>query len=237
MKNFLIVTALLFSHIGFCQTAPVMNDLCLKYLVQLPTQKQSHTPVIIFLHGYGSDERDLFELRKSFPASYMSFSVRAPYPLSGGGNQWYEMTTTNGQRDGNQEQLKNSKSLIIKFIDEVTTKYNVDKKDIYLVGFSQGAIMCYQVGLTTPGSIRGIAPLSGRILPSLKPEIKNPTALQHLRIFIGHGTDDNRIPYQDGQSANEFLTSLHLKPEFHTYQGMGHSISDAEMKDLVKWLK
>ncbi len=214
------------------QTTLLQTDLSLKYLVHLPLAASATPPVIILLHGYGSDEKDLFELRKSFPARYLVFSVRAPYAAGLQGYQWFQP----GKSDGNSPEVENSSKLILKFIKEVTRKYNADKNQVYLIGFSQGAMMSCVAGLTSPETIKGIAVLSGRLFPALRDKLKLSPALKQLKIFISHGTSDNRIPFTEGKSSAGSLAKLGLKPDFHEYNGMGHSINEQVMLDLVKWL-
>ena len=221
----------------FAQETGLQEGLALKYLVHLPTEKTAHPPVIILLHGYGSDEKDLLGLCSFFPKNYLIISARAPYPLPGGGYEWYEMTEVKGLHDGDAAQLANSMDLVKKFIPQIIAKYKTDPKLVYLMGFSQGAIMSYRVGLTAPTMLRGIGVLSGTIYPSLKPMIKMTPALKQLRIFIAHGNADNRISFEDGSRAFDYLTSIGLTPDFHSYEGMGHTISKEVMADLVKWLK
>lgn len=206
--------------------------LALKYLVQLPADKSTHPPVIILLHGYGSDERDLFELRGALPKNYIVIAARAPYAVGAQGYQWFERGS-----NGKSAQLDNSKKLVAAFIPEVVAKYKADAHQVYVMGFSQGAMMSYETGLTKPELLKGIGVLSGRIFPPLKQEVKNNEALKKLRIFVSHGTADDRIPFADGKAAADYLNSIGLKPEFHEYAGMGHAISNDVMADLVKWLK
>ncbi len=231
-----LLLTIVFAAYATAQNATLQEGLALKYLVQLPTEKSAHPPMIVLLHGYGSDEKDLFALRTFIPKNYLIISARAPYPLPGGGYEWYEMTDVNGVHDGNASQLANSKSLIEKFIKEVTSAYHADPARVCLMGFSQGAIMSYRVGLTSPSLLKGIGVLSGTIYPSLKPMVKNTAALKHLGIFIAHGTADERISFADGKAASDYLKSLGLKPDFHAYPEMGHTISRDVLSDLVKWL-
>ena len=83
MKKFsaFLLIIIVFATKSLAQLPTLQEDLALKYLVQLPVQKSVHPPVIILLHGYGSDERDLFELRNFFPKNYIIISARAPYAL------------------------------------------------------------------------------------------------------------------------------------------------------------
>ena len=230
----LLLLAVILSSLA--QKPILQEDLALKYLVQLPSEKIPHAQVVILLHGYGADEKDLFELRAAFPKKYLVVAARAPYSLPGGGYQWYESAMTNGQREGRKEDLDNSRGKIEKFIADIVAKYKADPKEVYLIGFSQGAIMSYEVGLTAPQTVKGVGVLSGMIFPTLKPEIKNTVDLKKLKIFVSHGTADNRIPFADGKAAADYLKSIGLTLAFHQYTGMGHTISKEVLNDLLKWL-
>lgn len=219
------------------QDTKIQEGLALKYVVQMPAEKSAHPPVIIILHGYGSDEQDMFSLRNVLPKNYIIIAARAPYPLPGGGYEWFEKEMVNNKFDGRKEQFENSRNLIVKFIGQVVHKYNVDAKAVYLSGFSQGAIMSYEVGLTNPSVVKGIGVLSGVLPPSLKPLIKNTAALKQLKIFIAHGTADERLSYADGLDASNYLKSLGLNPEFHKYDGMPHTITANVISDFVNWLR
>jgi phospholipase/carboxylesterase len=139
--------------------------------------------------------------------------------------------------NGETDDLKTSGQVLLDFIAQAAKKYHTDPDKVFLVGFSQGAIMSYEVALRHPEAVGGIAALSERILPVVKSELKPDEKRQKLAIFIGHGTVDKRLPYTDGTDAVSLLQSLSLKPEFHAYPGVGHSISGAEMQDLSTWLQ
>jgi phospholipase/carboxylesterase len=227
---FLCVCPLLFQ-------AQLQNDLSLSYLVREASVKSANPPLIILLHGYGSNEADLFALQAQLPGNFIVISARAPITLAEHSFQWFRMETVNGVMQGNQEDLKNSADKIKTFIKQVTAKYKTTAGNSYLAGFSQGAMMSYEVGLTAPDLLKGIAPLSGKIFESLKPQIKMSAALKTLKIFIGHGDADNRVAYSFATEADSYLKSLGLFPVLHSYRGMAHSINQDELKDLVLWLQ
>ena len=238
MKLLRSIWLLLFLVTGLvsCAQEPVLNeDLCLKYLVHKAEGKATNPPVLILLHGYGSNERDLFELTKGLPPNWIIITARAPMDASSG-YQWYTMNRDNGHHSGSVTDLDHSRDLVVKFIGQIVKKYHADPKRIYLGGFSQGAMMSYLVGLSHPEAVAGIAPLSGMIIEKLKPEFKLDKAKTNLRIFVGHGDADERIPVADAKAAVDYLKQNGLKPEFHTYPGMGHSISRKELTDLSHWL-
>jgi len=234
MLKFLALFTLLASAAVHAQS-PLQTDLPLKYLEQAHPDSQNQ-PLVIFLHGYGSNEQDLFDIRNELPAPFTYLSVRAPIVMEEGSYQWFRKKGE-GAYNGETDDLKDSGQLLLKFIAEAAKKYHTEPEKVYLVGFSQGAIMSYEVALRHPEAVGGIAALSGRILPVLKSELQPDEKRQSLAMFIGHGTADKRLPFSDGSEANSFLRSLSLEPEFHAYPGVGHTISAAEMQDLNAWLQ
>jgi len=213
------------------------SGLSLNYRRAAAPSKTANSPLVILLHGYGSNEEDLLGLSQFFPSDYLVISARAPYKADVGGYQWFERELVNGKYSGKPEHIAHSKELILKFVDEAIKKYQVDPKKIYLVGFSQGAMMCYEVGTSAPNKIKGIGVLSGKMSGGLLSSIHTDNKLKSLRIFIAHGTADTRLPYADGKAAYDRLVQIGIMPEFHTYPGMDHTISREVMNDLIAWIR
>jgi len=235
-KSFLVVILCFFTLPIFAQFT-LQKDLPLSYLVSQPKTKTAKPALIVLLHGYGSNEADLFELRDMLPADFMITSVRAPMTLAPNAYQWFRSETIKGVKGGNLKDLKANSDLIKAFIKGAVKKYNADPSQVYLIGFSQGAMMSFEVGLTSPELLRGIAPLSGRIFESLRPQVKPASAFKNFRIFIGHGTADEKVLYQYATEADAFLKEKKISAVLHSYPGMQHSINEQEINDLVKWLK
>lgn len=216
--------------------ATLHTDLPLAYLEQTQSDSRNQ-PLVIFLHGFGSNEEDLFGIKDALPSSWTYLSARAPMPVDPNGYRWFTKTAGDGDYNGETADLQRSARLIEDFVGKATAKYHTQSDRVFLVGFSQGAIMSYEVGLRQPELVRGIAALSGSVLPVLKAELKPNESLGKLAIFIGHGTLDQALPYVSATRANEVLVGLGLKPEFHGYPGMPHTVSEAEVQDLKAWLE
>lgn len=212
------------------------TDLPLAYLEQAQGDARNQ-PLVIFLHGFGSNEEDLFGIKDALPSTWTYLSARAPLPVDPNGYRWFARKPGDGDYDGESADLQSSAKLIKAFVTQATAKYHTQSDRVFLVGFSQGAIMSYEVGLRQPELLRGIAALSGSVLPVLKAELKPNEALGKLAIFIGHGTLDQALPYVSAMRANEVLLGLGLKPEFHGYPGMPHTVSETEVQDLKAWLE
>jgi len=210
--------------------------MALKYLVREPAVINNHTPLLLLLHGYGSNEADLFGLAGQLPENALIISARAPKVIAENSFAWYSMNFVNNNPVHEPSEAEKSRQVILQFIDQVVAKYHLNPHLVYLMGFSQGAIMSYSIGLTHPEKVKGIIVLSGRILPEIKAKVAGYEKLKSLKIFIGHGTEDNVLPISNGREANTFLTGLKLKPSWHEYP-MKHEISPKEFADLKEWLK
>lgn len=232
--KFLAALLFLISNLVYAQ-APLQTDLPLPYLASINASGNDQ-PLIIFLHGYGSNEQDLIGLSSQLRPDANYISVRAPLTVGPGSYQWFNKKASNGDYEGVLRDLASSAQVLLDFINQATAKYHTRPGKVVLIGFSQGAIMCYEVGLRHPEALRGIGVLSGRLLPVLREELKPTPALQALKVFIGHGMSDERLPFSGAVEANAQLEKLGLKPDYKTYFGMGHTISSKETGDLKRWL-
>lgn len=238
--NRIIVALLIFVAIGNSTYASVFTssvaDTSLVYIKREPKIKIAKPPVLILMHGLGSNEKDLFGLAAQVPDSFLVVSLRAPFSYTQDGYAWYSVEFKGNQIIGNVPEMQKSKAKIIKFIDDLATKKIIDSKRIYLGGFSQGAIMSYEIALCNPEKVKGIIVLGGRLPDGLESRIAKKEQLKNLKIFIAHGTEDKRIEFKKAGEANEFLKKLGLNPIFKKYP-IGHSISDQMWLDAMNWLK
>ena len=210
--------------------------LSLYHLVREPKVKQEKNPLLVLLHGYGSNEEDLFSFAAQLPDEYIIVSARAPYSLPPYGNAWYAITFDNDMNKFSDDvQAVQSRDLIVKFIDELVESYPVDKEKITLIGFSQGAILSYAVALTYPQHISRVAALSGYLNMDIVGKDIHTKDLSKLKFYISHGTVDQVIPVEWARKAPEFLKTLGLQEEYHEYP-VGHGVAPQNFYDLLNWL-
>lgn len=234
MRTIFCVLALLLSVLsGKAQT--YSNTDTLLYKIKQATNK-SNQILLILLHGFGANEDDLMNLAKIFPNNVTVVSPRATFPLQPGAYQWYESIKTNGNFGGKFSDIEKSQKLIRGLTINLQRKLHINNMHTVIAGFSQGANMSYQMGLLYPGLCKAIGVFSGVIFDSKKDAINKQHNLS-LNIFIGHGTEDNRIPFSEAEKSNQWLESKQFKTEFHSYKGMTHSISDQEMEDFKSFLQ
>lgn len=208
----------------------------LYYIFKEPKIKSAKPPVIILMHGVGSNEKDLFSFANQLPDSFLVISFRAPIELGKDSYAWYHLSFENGKPISNPIEAEASRSMIIDFINNLKNKHAYNEKRVYLCGFSQGSIMAYSVGLTIPEKIKGIAVMSGRLLEEVKPLVASKEKLKNLKVFISHGTNDNVINVSEARQAQTYLKQLSLNPTYKEYPE-AHNISNAMFNDMLMWLK
>jgi len=228
ISSCIILFALLFSNTMHADGLP------LPYLVREPLVTSSQMPVLVLLHGLGSNEQDLFALAHRVPDRYLVVAVRAPIEVGANQFAWYQVDFSTGKPIYNRSQEQASRSTLLQFIEQLKLIYPTCGK-VYFAGFSQGAIMSYSIGLTRPDLVQGIAVLSGRLLEELKPSLRPNDSLRSLSIFIAHGTYDKVLDVSYARSSHAYLQSLSLQPRYKEYAA-AHTLNEEMIKDLVQWL-
>jgi len=210
-------------------------DLSLYHLVREPKVKKDKNPLLLLLHGYGSNEEDLFGFAAQLPDDYLIISARAPYSLPPYGNAWYAIDfDADMNKFTDNVQAAESRDLIAKFIDEIIEAYPVDAVNVTLLGFSQGAILSYAVALTYPEKVQRVLALSGYLNMDIIENI-NSRDISKLSFFISHGVVDQVIPVEWARKAPEYLKAKNIPVEYHEYPA-GHGVAPQNFYDLLAWL-
>lgn len=210
--------------------------LSLEYLIREPKIKSDKNPLILLLHGYGSNEADLFSFATEIPEEYYVISARAPYDLQYGSYAWYAINfDAEENKFSDNEQARESRDLIARFIDELTNNYPIDAKNITLLGFSQGAILSYAIALSHPEKIKNVIALSGYANEDIMEANYKKNDFSHLRIFHSHGTVDQVIPIDWARKTRPFLDELGIASVYKEYP-IGHGISPQIFNDFKNWL-
>ncbi len=212
-------------------------NLSLKYKIRDPKVIKDKNPLLLLLHGYGSNEEDLFSFASELPEEYYIISARAPYDLQYGSYAWYAI---NFDADENKfsdlEQAKTSRDIISNFIDELIANYPIDKNNVTLIGFSQGTILSYAVALSNPDKVQRVVAMSGYLNLEIVDENYLKNDLKSLKIFASHGTVDQVIPIDWARKAKPVLENLGIAITYKEYP-IGHGVSPQNFYDFKKWLE
>ena len=207
----------------------------LHHLVRQPEIPSDKPPLLILLHGVGSHEYDLFSLAQYLDKRFLVLSARAPNTLGPNSYAWFPVEIQPDKFIIDPEKAESSRKAIIQFVAEALDFYAADADQVYLMGFSQGAIMSASVMLTSPRILAGVVAMSGRILPEIKPIMVPENDLQDFPVLVIHGIRDPVIPIQNGRASNELLSGLPVDLLYKEYD-MGHEISSESLSDILEWL-
>ena len=195
--------------------------------------KDIKSPLIILIHGYGSNEKDLFSLIDYLPKEAYIISLRGPIELFNNSYAWYDIYVDANNKFYDHEGAKKIRDELSKFIDEIIKHPNIDSDNITLIGFSQGAILSHAISYSYPRKIKNIMALSGVIDEKI---MKRADSKPKTNIYISHGTNDKMIDYHISRESLNFYKSKDIDFTFESYD-QGHGINEKNLKSLIIWLK
>ncbi|HEX8833616.1 MAG TPA: alpha/beta fold hydrolase [Abditibacteriaceae bacterium] len=206
------------------------------HLVRGPgRQGLTSPPLLLLLHGIGSNEQDLFGLAPYLDERFLIVSVRAPVVMGAGAYGWFNIEFTPQGMTADIEQAKRSLELLPDFLDELVKTHGADDKCIYVAGFSQGAMMSLALALTRPEKIAAVVAMSGRF-PSLVLEHElDQRALGDMPVLVTHGLYDPVLPIEEGRNIQKNLQALPVELTYREYP-MGHEVTLESLRDISAWL-
>ena len=181
--------------------------------------------VIVAIHGWQGTRNSMRPLIKSMKIQNTGwYLLEAPYPVTeGDGWSWsYEIS------DGNWE-IDEPKRLLNNFFSELFNKYT--SKNVYVLGFSQGGLVCLDFVLYLDQSLGGVFPICGFLRqPKVEIDRFHPSQ-KNTPILIGHGKDDDKVPVKASENAYRLLKKQEANVKLLLYNGK-HKIGMDYMKKV-----
>ena len=186
-------------------------------------------PLLVLLHGYGADERDLFGLVPYLPPEFAVAAVRAPLapPFPAPGYSWYPIENL---EDRDPAHTTAAATRLIEWTDAAASAH----PSIGLLGFSQGAAVSLQAMRLEPDRYAFAVNLSGYVTTG---ELARDAELAERRppVFWGRGTNDDIIPGFLIDHTTDWLPR-HVDLSGRVYPGLTHSVSEQELTDVRTFL-
>lgn len=205
-------------------------------------------PLVLGLHGGAHNPEQFITLWDHLPSRSFIYAVpQAPYPIHTKEQlafDWAMWPT------GDEELIDKATELSEGYIVNVTQELakRPDIEGVYLMGWSQGAILTYLVGIKHHSLFDGIICLSG---PGLLAPLVNPFAgsfnptwltdeqirdARDLRVLIAHGRDDQSAKYDLALGSREVLEKHGYDVTFRDFEG-GHIFPPKQiLSDIVAWV-
>lgn len=191
--------------------------------------------LVIFLHGYGSNGRDMADFTTVFHhalADAVFICPNAPHPMMYGGYQWFPLSDLSKRELDNGAKM--SAPWLNDFIDAALKHYDIAPENLILGGFSQGAMMSLYTGLRRKISPLAILAFSGALTSEedLAGEItvKPP-------VLICHGADDDVVFCDYAHRAEKMLLSLNVPVQKHIFNGYAHTIPPKAIGTTIDFLQ
>ena len=187
---------------------------------------ENFNKVIIFIHGW-KGSKDSFQSLSSIIKIQNAKWVfpQAPYKLKGL-DESYSWSYENS--DGTY-QIKQTVDLLDNFLDEHILS-NIDSKNVFFIGFSQGATVCYEFILQSKYPWGGVFPVAGFKRNQDKIFTIHSSQI-HTPIIIGHGVKDDVIPIESSENIYKELKQNNCNVYFEKFNG-GHKISINYLKKI-----
>lgn len=202
------------------------------YCVRIPEHidRSRKYPLIVFLHGSGSDETDLFGF--SFLNNGECIELG---PFARGRSNFY--CTDNAQED------------IAEAIDAVIENYPVDTDNIILTGFSMGGYGVYRTFHETPHKFKALAVFSGLPYYSTNTEVhpdsiytnflddEKAKVFENTPLFIFHGEQDKNCSISKTEELVKLFKDNGVQVTYVTEKEKGHQRPDSHtIGKYRKWL-
>ncbi|WP_290663351.1 prolyl oligopeptidase family serine peptidase [Ignavibacterium sp.] len=161
----------------------------LQYLLYLPEdyeKAEKEYPLVLFLHGAGERGNDIELVKRNGPPKLIEEGKNFPFILVS--PQCPEQTRWNYQTQS-----------LIALLDEIESKYRVDKNRIYVTGLSMGGQGTWSLALTQPNRFAAIAPICGWT------DTWEVCKIKHLPVWVFHGAKDNVVPVTESQQMFDAL--------------------------------
>ena len=197
---------------------------CLDSTIIKPENNTKVKNVVILLHGYGGDGKDISMLSLNWKR-YLPNTVficpngHEPCAINPLGFQWFDLTKDDP--DYVLEQSIKAEIILNKFIKEIKDEFGLTNNKIILSGFSQGCMMSINLGLVSDQEYNCIIGFSGKIIN--QENLKSRTKVTTKTLLI-HGDKDQVVQPHFMLEAKDFLIRNNIEVETHLIKNCDHNI-------------
>jgi phospholipase/carboxylesterase len=185
-------------------------------------------PLLLLLHGYNSNEGDLFGLTPYLPLEPAIASLRAPL-YTGYGHSWFPLLAEDAELS--LAGADAATDAILDWLDRAAPEAG----PIGLLGFSQGGAMALELLRRAPERFGFAVTLAGFALPGERHGDERMSELAP-HVFWGRGTVDGVIPVASVAHTQAWLPG-HSTLDERIYEGVGHTVSDRELADVAAFIR
>ena len=190
------------------------------YLLYLPEDYYKTTrkwPLVLFLHGSGERGTDINLVKRNGPPMLVEAGRKYQFILLC--PQCPERTSWDNK-------------FLVSLLDEIESKYNVNKSREYLTGLSMGGYGTWALAIEYPKKFAAIAPICGGGEPD------DACALKDLPVWVFHGEKDDVVPIKEDSDMVDALRQCGGNVKFTRYPEANHNAwtETYNNPELYEWL-
>ncbi|WP_029354687.1 phospholipase [Bosea sp. 117] len=196
-----------------------------------PASGRPATSLVVLLHGYGADGRDLIDLGAYWApllpdAAFVAPHAPEPCAIAPVGRQWFAYVERNDRERWTG--VEAAHAALDAFLDAELARHGLADDRLALVGFSQGTMMALHTGLRRRAAPAGILGYSGiHVLPAERAlEAADARITSRPPVLLIHGDRDEVIPPVALNRALITLRQRGIAVEGHMCHGLGHGIDE-----------
>ena len=176
---------------GAVEQSVTVDGISRKYLVFAPKGFEKPLPVVLALHGGGSNARQMERYtRFSDLAAKEGFLVVYPEAVDGNWNDGRGIEGVRAQQE-NFDDVKFVRTIV----DRISKDLKIDRGRVFCTGISNGAFMSHRLATEASDLIAAIAPVVGGMAPAMAKQFR-PT--YPVSILIIQGDADPLVPVGGG---------------------------------------
>ena len=192
---------------------------------------------IVLLHGYGGDGADISSVAYSWKRFIDNTVFLCPdgheiCKLNPNGFQWFDLSLDNN--DYIIAEVKKAEIILIKYLEQIKKKYNLNNSQIILSGFSQGCMMSINLGLICNQSFKSVIGFSGKIIDKQDLEKR---IISRTDMLLFHGDADEVVPPSSLLEAKDFLQRNKINVEINMINNCSHHIPIEALSSALKYIK
>jgi phospholipase/carboxylesterase len=202
---------------------------------RVPAVAPDRPPLLVLLHGVGSNELAMAGLTDAFDPRFIIVSARAPIEVGPFAFAWLNVEFTAHGPVIDEAEARAGWLGLGAFVDEAVAAYDGDPRRVFVAGFSQGGIVALAMMLTAPERLAGVVCMSGRLPPEVLPHVVAPDRLRGKPVLVVHGVDDDVLGVQLARGARAILEGLSVDLAYREFD-LGHTTSPASLAVVSDWL-
>ncbi|HVX79056.1 MAG TPA: phospholipase [Bradyrhizobium sp.] len=124
---------------------------------------------------------------------------------------------------------------LMRILDQVRTRWNVDGTRLLLTGMSDGGTFCYVTGLGSTSPFTHLAPVASTFHP-LMAEMADAQRMRDLPIYLVHGRLDWMFPVEIARRTREALSAAGADVTYREIEDLSHSYPREINPAMLNWL-